>query len=330
MKYCCIAALSAMLLSLLAGYIGLPVLKKLRAGQTINELGPQSHMAKQGLLTMGGVGVMFSGLVTGIAFSFKNTNDHGLLAVFCAACGLAFGLIGFLDDYIKVVKKRSMGLSVKQKFAPQIIFALLIAIFAYFDKNIGPKIALPFTDYELNLGVFYIPVMCFAIVAIDNSANILDGLDGLLSSNASLSLAAMAAYSFFKGTATNNGSLLNVGIFLLCMSAAAFAFLKLNTHPAKVILGDVGSLGLGGCIAGAAVVTKGVLLIPFCCVTMLISSLSDILQLIYMKRHKGRKLFRMAPFHHHLELGGMAETQIVSLYSILTFIGSAVALILFC
>ena len=329
MKYYAIAYISALLLSLLGGYIALPVLKRLKAAQTINELGPQTHMAKQGLLTMGGVAVILSGVIAGVAFGFYKHNDHGMLVLYVALGTLCFSGIGFLDDYLKVVKHRSVGLTVKQKLAPQILAAVLFAVFAYFDKNIGSKIALPFTKTTLNLGIFYIPIMAFVIVAIDNSANILDGLDGLLSSNSAIAFFCMALYSILTGTKTNNGSLINVGIYLLCMSGAVYGFLKYNTHPATVILGDVGSLGIGGALAAAAIVSKGVLLIPFCCITMLISSLSDILQLAYMKRHKGRKLMRMSPFHHHLELGGMPETRIVNLYNILTLIGSAAALIMF-
>lgn len=329
MKYYAIAYLSALLLSLLAGYVALPVLKKLHAAQTINELGPQTHKAKQGLLTMGGVGVILAGVVSGLAFGFSKDNNHGQLVLFLAACTLCFTSIGFLDDYLKVVKHRSVGLSVKQKLLPQILAALIIAIIAYFDRHIGPKIVLPFTKMQLNLGLLYIPIMTFVIVAIDNSANILDGLDGLLSSNSAIVLFTLSVYTIYSGTKSGNGSLINAGSFLLCMSAAVLGFLKYNTHPATVILGDVGSLGIGGAIAGAAIISKGMLLIPFCCITMLISSLSDILQLYYMKRHNGRKLMRMSPFHHHLELDGMPETKIVSLYSIITLIGCAVALILF-
>ena len=329
MKYYTIAYGCALLLSLLAGYISLPVLKKLHAAQTINELGPQTHFEKQGMLTMGGVGVLLSGVTAGLAFGFYKTNDHGQLVLFLVLCTLCFAAIGFLDDYLKVVKRRSVGLSVWQKMLPQILAAAVFAVIAYADKNIGSRIAIPFTDKTLNLGIFYIPIMAFVIVAVDNSANILDGLDGLLSTNGSISLFAMSLYTIWKGTQTANGSLINAGIFLLCMSAAVFGFLKYNAHPAKVILGDVGSLGIGGALAGAAIVSRGMLLIPFCCITMLISSLSDILQLYYMKKHAGRKLMRMSPLHHHLELGGMSETQIVSLYSIITLLGSAAALFLF-
>ena len=329
MKYYITAYLSALLLSLLAGYIGLPVLKKLKTAQTINELGPQTHLTKQGSLTMGGVGVILSGVIAGLSFGFYKPNDHGLPVLFLAGCTLCFALIGFLDDYLKVVKHRSVGLSVKQKLIPQIVAALAFALVAYFDKSIGSSVALPFTETQLELGIFYIPIMAFVIVAVDNSANILDGLDGLLSGNASIALLAIGAYTIFTGVRSGNGSLLNAGIFILCMSAAVFGFLKYNTHPAQVFLGDVGSLGIGGALAGAAIVSKGALLLPFCCITMLISSLSDILQVCYMKRHNGRKLMRMAPLHHHLELGGMPETKVVNLYNIITLIGSAVALILF-
>ena len=329
MVYHVIAGLCALLLSLLGGYILLPVLKKLRVGQTINELGPQNHMAKQGALTMGGVSFLAAGLLCALTFGFKYKNDNGQLLLYCVLCTLCFGFIGFADDYLKVVRHRSEGLTVRQKLLPQILFAIIFAVIAYFSDHIGPRILLPFTSKTLNLGIFYIPVAAFVIVAVDNSANILDGLDGLLSSNSSIALAAMSAYATYTGIVSGNGSLMNAGIFCLCMCTAVFGFLRYNTHPARMFMGDVGSLGIGGALAAAGIVSGSMLMLPFMLVTMMVSSLSDFAQVIYMRRHHGRKLMRMSPLHHHLELGGMPETHIVSLYSTVTLIGCAAAFILF-
>ena len=329
MKYCAVVFLCSLLLSLAAGYVALPILKKLHVSQTINELGPQTHMGKQGIPTMGGISFLCAGLLCGLAFGFRYKNTNGQLMLYCAACTLCFALIGFLDDYLKVVKGRSVGLTVKQKFAPQILFALVFSLIAYSSKSINTAFAMPFTDTHLDIGVFFIPVMTFIMVAVDNSANILDGLDGLLSGNGSIALFLYAIYMYYEGSKTGNGSLMNTGIFCLCMSAALFAFLKLNAHPARVFMGDVGSLGIGGALAGAAAVSGTSLMLPFMLVTMLISSLSDILQVLYMRRHKGRKLLRMSPLHHHLELGGMPENHVFTLYNIITLVGCAAAFILF-
>lgn len=329
MVYHIIAGLCALLLSMLGGYTLLPVLKKLRVGQTINELGPQNHMAKQGALTMGGVSFLAAGLLCSLAFGFRYKNDHGQLLLYCVLCTLSFGLVGFVDDYLKVVRHRSEGLTVKQKLLPQIVLAIVFAVIAYASDSIGSGIMLPFTSKRLELGVFYIPVAAFVIVAVDNSANILDGLDGLLSSNCSIAFAAMSAYVTYTGIVTENGSLMNTGVFCLCMCAAVFGFLRYNTHPAKMFMGDVGSLGIGGALAAVSIVSGSMLMLPFMLVTMMISSLSDFAQVIYMRRHHGRKLMRMSPLHHHLELGGMPETHVVSLYSTITLIGCAAAFILF-
>ncbi len=329
MSYWLIAAVAALLLSLLGLYIEMPILNRLRVGQTINELGPQTHKDKQGMLTMGGVSFLCAGLIAAMIFGWRYKNTNGQLMLFAALSTVLFGAIGFADDYLKVARHKNEGLTVKQKFIPQCAAALVLAIIAFFSDCIGPAIDLPFTKARLNLGILYIPLAVFVMVAVDNSANILDGLDGLLASNSSIAFAAMSAYTLYTGIRTENGSLMNLGIFCLCMCFAVIGFLRRNTNPASIMMGDVGSLGIGGALAGAAIASGGMLLLPFALIMMVVSSLSDILQVVYMRRHKGRKLLRMSPLHHHLELGGMKEAQIVSLYSIITLIGCAAALILF-
>lgn len=329
MKYYAVAFAASLLVGLIAGYTLLPILKRLKVKQTINEFGPQNHMSKQGVPTMGGAGFLCAGLLCALAFGFRWKNGNGQLMLFCAGMTACYGGIGFLDDYLKVVKHRSVGLTVKQKLAPQILTAIGFAAAGYFMNAVGSEICLPFTEKTLDLGVFYIPFMAFVIVAVDNSANILDGLDGLLSSNSVIVLLTMALYCAVKGSIADDGSLKNVATFCLCMAGGVLAFTRINCHPARVIMGDVGSLGLGGAIAAVSLVTRGSLLLPFLCITMLISSASDLAQVWYMRTHAGRKLMRMSPLHHHLELGGMKETQVVNLYNIITVIGCAAALIMF-
>lgn len=329
MKIYALAFICSLLVSLAAGYTVLPILKKLRVRQTINEFGPESHAAKQGIPTMGGIGFLIAGLICALAFGFCHKNDSGYLFLLCIGMTLSFGAIGFLDDYLKVVKHRSVGLTVKQKFAPQILLAIGFSVLAYFDGNIPTALVLPFTETTLSLGWFYIPFMAFVIVAVDNSANILDGLDGLLGGNSTIALFFMGIYAAVQGARTGNGSMQNAAVFCLCISGAVFAFTRINSHPASVFMGDVGSLGIGGAISAFALVSGGSLLLPFMCVTMLISSASDLMQIAYMRFHKGRKLMRMSPLHHHLELGGIPETKVVNLYNIITAVGCAAAMILF-
>lgn len=325
MKLYFIAFLAALLLTLLAGYILLPILKKMKMGQTISDSMADTHSGKQGIPTMGGVFFLLGALAAASVLSFWNISKEGHLFLFCLMCTVVFGAIGFADDMLKVLRRQNEGLTVKQKFIPQIFFAILIAVNACFSEGIGSAIALPFTDKVWNLGLFYIPVMAFIIVAVDNSANILDGLDGLLGGNSAIIFGAFGIYALIRG----GEAMVNVAVFCFAFAGAMIAFHRFNAYPARVFMGDTGSLAIGGAIAGIAIVTKGALLLPFMLITMIISSGSDIAQIIYMRRHKGRKLLRMSPLHHHLEKGGMPETTIVALYNIITFIGCAVALILF-
>lgn len=325
MKLYVIAFLCSVLVTLLAGYVILPILKKLKVGQTISEFMTESHAGKQGTPTIGGLIFLAGAILVSLVLSFFNISQGAHLYLTCIMCTLVFGALGFADDALKVVRRQNEGLTVKQKLFPQIFFAALIAVNACFSKGIGSEIALPFTEKTLNLGLFYIPIMAVIIVAIDNSANLMDGLDGLLSGSSAIIFAAFGLYTL---TRPEEG-MTNVAVFSFCMSGALVAFHRFNFFPARVFMGDCGSLAIGGAIAGIAIVTKGVLLLPFMLIMLIVTTVSDIAQVIYMRRHQGRKLMRMSPLHHHLQMGGMQETTVVTLYNIITFIGCAVALILF-
>ena len=211
----------------------------------------------------------------------------------------------------------------------QLLAALIMSLIGLKVNVYGVKLSLPFTDTKLDSALVYLPLTLFAFVAVDNSANLLDGLDGLLSSNGVIVFLSMTVFLAASGVETGKDSLLALALFSLIMACALIGFLVYNTNPARMFMGDVGSLGIGGAIAGMAVASGCTLMLPFMLVTMVISSMSDILQLLYMRRHKGRKLFRMSPYHHHLELGGMPETRIVAVYNAVTLAGCALALILF-
>ena len=319
MKVYVFAFAAAFVLSLVLGYIALPLLRRLHISQTINSDGPATHSGKQGTPTMGGIGFLLSALLCAAGFSLTLKSADRQLMLFCLLCTLGFALIGFADDYLKVVKRRSVGLTVKQKFIPQCLMALVFAFYAY--RLVGKDLLLPFGG-TLSLGWFYVPFTAFVLVAMDNSANLLDGLDGLLSSNTAIACVFIAVFCVKLGC--ESGSLLCV-----CLCASLMAFLAFNAHPAKVFMGDVGSLGIGAALAAVCIVSKSMLILPFACVTMLISSVSDILQVLYMRRHRGLKLMRMAPLHHHLELGGMPETRVVTVYNLITAAGCLAALLLF-
>ena len=307
-------------------------LKKLKFGQTIYELGPQSHQKKQGTATMGGVIFAVPALVAALAFSYKDSRfDFLLIALVCA---FGFGLIGFVDDFIKVKLKRSLGLTPKQKLIPQIVLALGVSLWAYFHPEIGSSWTVPFVNVEWDLGWFYIPVMMFVLVGTVNSANLLDGMDGLLGGVSLFDFATMAlvCVSLAAAGGTNASNLLNTAIFAGAMVGALMGFLRYNSNPARVFMGDVGSFFIGGALVGICVVTRLSLLLPIIALAMVMSSVSDIIQISYFKYTRiktgtGKRVFRMAPLHYHFELGGMPETQVVAMYYIVTVVLCLIALL---
>jgi len=323
-----ITVLISFAISMVAGPFIIPWLKRLKVGQTINQFGPRSNQGKQGTATMGGLVFIFSAVITSVIMGvWKGTSGHFLIIELLSM--LAFACIGFADDYIKVVKRRSLGLTPIQKMVPQALIALLLSVFAYMNPYIGSDLVIPFTDSTINLGVFYIPVMVFLIVGVVNSANLLDGLDGLCAGNSmlgfgTLSLIAMSLAAMNEGL---DPDLYNTALFSGAMCGAILGFLRFNTHPASVFMGDVGSFAIGGAMIAVAIVTRLTLILPIIAFTMMISSLSDIIQVIYCRFSGGKRIFRMAPIHHHFELSGIPETKIVTMYDVLTALLCILALL---
>lgn len=319
--------IAAFAMSIVFGPIVVPWLKKLKFGQTIYDLGPESHKKKQGTPTMGGLIFAVPSLIAAAAFAYNDTRFDYLLIVML--CALGFGLVGFVDDFIKVKLKRSLGLTPKQKLIPQIVISIGLAFWAYFHPSIGSSLTVPFFNVEWNLGWFYIPVMVFILVGTVNSANLLDGLDGLCGGCSLFDFATMALICTALAAANpdNASNLLNVAIFSGAMVGALMGFLRYNSHPARVFMGDVGSFFLGGALVGVALVTRLSLLLPVIALAMFLSSLSDIIQISYFKATHGKRIFKMAPLHHHFELSGMPETQVVTMYYIVTVILCLVSLL---
>ena len=315
------------------GPVFIPWLKKKKFGQTIYDLGPESHKVKQGIPTMGGIIFAVPMILVPLALSYADHRWDFLPMVLI--CTLGFGAVGFVDDYIKISKKRSLGLTPMQKIVPQFVLSLALAIWAYLHPAIGSKLVVPFTNIEWDLGIFYIPVMMFILVGTTNSANLLDGVDGLLSGCSLIDFGTMAliCMSLAAGTA-ENGNYLNLTVFAGAAAGAVLGFLRFNTYPANVFMGDVGSFTIGGALVGLCLVTKLSLLLPIIALAMFVSSLSDIIQVGYFKYTKkktgtGKRVFRMAPLHHHFELGGMPETRIVSMYMTVTTLLCLLTLIMF-
>ena len=329
--------LIAFLAVMVMGPIGIPLLKKLKYGQTIYELGPQSHLAKQGVPTMGGVIIAAAVLVVSLAFS--RGRSWGFV-LYILLSGLLHGVIGFTDDYIKVAKKRSLGLTPKQKIMMQIVSGLILTLWAYFDPQIGAKVVVPYWNVEWNLGLFYIPLMILMFVFMINSANLLDGLDGLCASCSTVGLATFSLICFAMAAGASHipapegvdpvaysENLRNAAVICGAGAGACLGFLRFNTNPAKVIMGDTGSMFLGGMFVGVAMVTRLQLLLIPVCAAMIVSSLSVILQVMYCNMSGGKRLFKMSPLHHHFELCGMKEPRIVAMYTLFSVVMCLLAML---
>ena len=324
----------AFAIAMVLGPLVIPWLKKMKFGQTIYELGLESHKVKQGTPTMGGIIFAVPMIIVPILFSTADQRWSFLPMALVSTLG--FGLVGFVDDYIKVSKKRSLGLTPMQKIVPQLVISLVRAIWAYCTPQIGSALIVPFTDKTWDLGIFYIPVMMFVLVGTVNSANLLDGVDGLLSGCSLIDFATMALVCVALGAANpeNAGNMTNMMVFCGAAAGGILGFLRFNTYPANVFMGDVGSFTIGGALVAVAMVTRTALLLPMIALAMLVSSLSDIIQVGYFKYTKkktgaGKRVFRMAPLHHHFEKGGMPETRIVSMYMSVTALLCLIALTMF-
>lgn len=312
----------AFLATLLLGIILIPWLRRLKFGQTVRQDGPKSHLTKTGTPTMGGI--LF--LIPLIAISLilpKGNRDFVLAAVLST---VGHGLIGFFDDYIKVVKKRSLGLRAYQKILGQLILSVGLAYYAYTNPHIGSSVIIPFSGLEWDLGIFYIPIAAFVIIGTVNSVNLTDGLDGLCSGvtliiSATLSIIVSGALSM---AANENLSYLmdnyqDILIFSAALTGVCLGFLRYNSHPAQVFMGDTGSLGLGGAVAALSILLRIPLWLPIIGGVYMAESISVIIQVGSYKLRK-KRVFKMAPLHHHFELTGMPETRVVSMFMIATAI----------
>ncbi len=306
--------LIAFAISLAGGPVIIPVLRKLKMGQTEREDGVQSHLKKAGTPTMGGVIILGSVIITSLFYIVDYPKIIPILFV-----TVGFGLIGFLDDYLKVVLKRSDGLLPKQKLVLQIV---VTAIFAYYIVKVAEiplTILVPFSNgYYLDLGWLAIPVLFFAVIGTVNGTNFTDGLDGLASS------VTVLVATFFTTVAigTNSG----IEPITCAVVGALLGFLLFNVYPASVFMGDTGSLALGGFVASTAYMLQMPLFILIVGFIYLAEVLSVIIQVTYFKKTGGKRIFKMAPIHHHFELCGWSETRVVAVFSIITALLCLIAL----
>ena len=300
----------------------IPVLRKLKFGQTVYELGPQSHKTKQGTPTMGGL--MFV-LTTCLAAAVFTGRWYGKWDFTLALIGVSLltMLVGFVDDYIKVVKKRNLGLIWWQKVVAQVVISLAFSWYCYRNPMVGSSVIVPFFNVEWDLGVFYVPLMTLAMIFMVNSANLQDGLDGLLSSVSVIGSSAWGLIAVFVTLAGASalspeyiGNYQHLAIFAMALAGGCMGFLRFNHYPALVFMGDTGSMFIGGAMVGMSMLLRMPLYWLLICFTMFASSMSVIIQRIYFKVTHGKRIFKMSPIHHHFELSGMTEQQIVAMYSV--------------
>lgn len=290
------------LITLILGPIIIPLLRRLKIGQSVRDDGPQTHLKKSGTPTMGGI-IMFMALVLTVLTSGMLNKDMYILLI----TTFGFGLIGFIDDYIKVVKRRSLGLRAYQKLIGQIILATILAIYQSSTSVLGTKLIVPFLSNQyLDLGILYIPFIAFVVVGTVNSVNLTDGLDGLASG------VTLIVLSFF-GLIALYWRQDSITIFSTALAGACLGFLVYNAHPAKVFMGDTGSLGLGGAVSAIAILLNIPLVIPIVGGIYFIEALSVIIQVVSFKL-TGKRVFLMAPLHHHYEQKGWKETKVVAVF----------------
>ena len=288
----------------------IPFLHKLKFGQQVREDGPQAHLKKQGTPTMGGLVFLTAVVITSLLY----IRDYPrIIPVLFMTVG--FGIIGFLDDYIKIVMKRSEGPNPVQKLIGQFVITGIFVYYLVCSGEVGTSMLVPFTGgFEhgiyLNLGILFIPFVFFVVLGTDNGVNFTDGLDGLCTSVTIL----VATFLTIISIGENSG----ISPITGAVVGSLLGFLLFNVYPAKVFMGDTGSLALGGFVASSAFMMQMPLFIPIIGLIYLVEVLSVIMQVSYFKATHGKRIFRMAPIHHHFELGGWSETRVVAVFSIVT------------
>lgn len=309
----------ALLITVLLSPIFIPFLRRLKFGQSIREEGPQSHLKKTGTPTMGGLMIIFSVIVTSIIMVYKvSPNGVGYELWLLIFVLVGYGILGFLDDFIKVAMKRNLGLTSKQKMLGQLVIALVF-YFILRSQNFSTYIQIPGTNIQWDLGWGYAILIIFMLVGTSNAVNLTDGLDGLLAGTAAIVFGAFGILAWY-GIPQND-----VTIFSLAVVGALLGFLMFNAHPAKVFMGDTGSLALGAALAGVAILTKMEIILVVIGGVFVIETLSVIIQVISFKT-TGKRVFKMSPLHHHYELLGWSEWRVVTTFWLIGLIFAGIGI----
>ena len=300
-------AIIAFLIVVILGPIFIPMLTKFKFGQTVRDDGPKTHLQKNGTPTMGGVLIIIAILITGLTRS--NISSDMVIGLICV---VGFGFVGFVDDFIIIKMKRSLGLKPWQKIVMQVALALYVSYYQYSSSPSATQLIIPFTDAVINLGPLYVPIMTFMIVGIVNAVNLTDGLDGLASG---VTLIVAAFFMIFATSISNT----DVAVLAAATVGACIGFLGFNAYPAKIFMGDTGSMALGGAVTAFAVLTNSMLLFVLVGGIYFAEAISVMLQVTYYKLTK-KRIFKMAPIHHHFEQCGWPETKVVFTFWIVTVV----------
>lgn len=309
-----VPVLLSFVISAAAGPLVIPILRRLKVGQTVRDDGPQTHLKKNGTPTMGGIIFLLGVIVTSI---FYVKDYPKIIPILFVTVG--FGIVGFLDDYIKVVLRRSEGLTPAQKMAGQLIVTAIFAWYMVSYSDIGLLMLIPFSGGSyLDIGILSVPLLFFAVIGTVNGTNFTDGLDGLASS-----VTIMVAV-FFSVVAVGTKS--GIAPVTCAVTGGLLGFLLFNVYPASVFMGDTGSLALGGFVASTAYMLRLPLFIVIVGLIYVVEVLSVMIQVSYFKATHGKRFFKMAPIHHHFEKCGWSETCVVAVFSIITALCCLVAL----
>lgn len=309
---------AAFILTVVLMPIFIPLLRRMKFGQSIREEGPESHMKKTGTPTMGGLVYLIAIIVTVLVVAlFTEGLTADLMILLLVLFG--FGLIGFMDDFIKVVLKRNLGLTSLQKLIAQIVIAI-ISFFLLNGTEFDTSVSIPFTDVSIELSVVYVLFIIFWLVGFSNAVNLTDGLDGLVAGTASIAFAAF-------GVLAINQDETGIALFTFSVAGALLGFLVFNKYPAKVFMGDTGSLALGGALAMVSILLKQELLLLLIGLVFVIETLSVILQVGSFKLRK-KRIFKMSPIHHHFELSGWSEWKVVTVFWLVGLIAALIAVAL--
>lgn len=307
-----------------SGLFLIPFLKKLKYGQTILDIGPNWHKSKQGTPTMGGLmfilGITVSVVVCIVTMVITKTDDIYLIKLIAGlVMALLFGALGFVDDYVKVVKKRNLGLTASQKMVAQILIAITYLLIVFFGGDSNTTLWFPFIG-SLDIGFLYYPFAIIMIVGFVNAVNLTDGIDGLASSVTFVAaLGFMAVSALFRA--------LSLNVLAAALAGGCLGFLIFNFHPAKVFMGDTGSMFLGGVVVALAFSLGQPLLLFLFGLIYFIETASVMIQVTYFKLTHGKRIFKMSPIHHHFEMSGWNEEKIVIVFSGITLIASFIAVL---